>query len=405
MPNYNLVIDSTFQPFSFERYIQPYQIYGEAYKETEQAYSDLVQQTEAWKNIATQENSPEAYAMYKKYSDELNAVVEDFSRGMTAKNRSQLTGLKARYASEIGAIDTAYKAMQAANTYREDVRKKDPNAIFIKDKYNSIDDFLGGKMADNNYISGTEIENSLLGKTYALASNKFSELTSAGVSPKDAVEQILKGNNFDVNTLMAEEVENIGAQNFDDIGKEKLLNSMRSGIVKGLGSFVEKQTLTAAQQEELNLQRKKLYEDQRQFNKGLILKGYDEQGNIDVNSPVWAAEGIKFIEDDKGNISMVSGKNEPVKLDVKKSVSQKTGKVLLLKPEQKKEEMVVKFKDLNPKDQSLVEDTFGKIFSDDFEIRKTITTKGNIYYGIHNPDLKEFDLKSEEEVTIDDVGD
>ena len=35
MANYSLVIDSTFQPFSFERYIQPYQIYDQAYREVE----------------------------------------------------------------------------------------------------------------------------------------------------------------------------------------------------------------------------------------------------------------------------------------------------------------------------------------------------------------------------------
>ena len=37
MANYNLVVNSKFQPFSFERYIQPYQMYGAEYKEVEKA--------------------------------------------------------------------------------------------------------------------------------------------------------------------------------------------------------------------------------------------------------------------------------------------------------------------------------------------------------------------------------
>ena len=41
MANYNLIVNSKFQPFSFERYIQPYQMYGEAYKEIENQYGEL----------------------------------------------------------------------------------------------------------------------------------------------------------------------------------------------------------------------------------------------------------------------------------------------------------------------------------------------------------------------------
>ena len=37
MANYELVIGSKFQPFSYERYIKPYQLYNEAYTEQENA--------------------------------------------------------------------------------------------------------------------------------------------------------------------------------------------------------------------------------------------------------------------------------------------------------------------------------------------------------------------------------
>ena len=84
-----ITLNSQFRPFTYDELVKPLQDYGEAYREVEEQYATLAQQTEAWKNIATQENSPEAYAMYKKYSDELNAVVEDFSRGMTIQNRGQ----------------------------------------------------------------------------------------------------------------------------------------------------------------------------------------------------------------------------------------------------------------------------------------------------------------------------
>ena len=67
----NIIVDSTFNPFSYKDLMQPVYDYKQAYEETEAAFSDLVTQTEAWKDIANRENSPEAYAMYKSYSDQI----------------------------------------------------------------------------------------------------------------------------------------------------------------------------------------------------------------------------------------------------------------------------------------------------------------------------------------------
>ena len=41
MANFSLVVNSKFNPFSFERYIQPYQIYGQAYREVENTLGEL----------------------------------------------------------------------------------------------------------------------------------------------------------------------------------------------------------------------------------------------------------------------------------------------------------------------------------------------------------------------------
>ena len=65
----NIIVDSTFNPFNLNDLLAPIDRYNEAYDKLEAEYSDLVTQTEAWKDIANRENSPEAYAMYKSYSD------------------------------------------------------------------------------------------------------------------------------------------------------------------------------------------------------------------------------------------------------------------------------------------------------------------------------------------------
>ena len=50
MANYELVVNSKFQPFSFERYIQPYQIYGQAYREVENTLGE-VQEVETEREV------------------------------------------------------------------------------------------------------------------------------------------------------------------------------------------------------------------------------------------------------------------------------------------------------------------------------------------------------------------
>lgn len=89
-----LVIDSKFRPFSYDELIKPLVQYKETYDKVEADYSNLAAQTEQWKDIANQTQSPEAYAMYSKYANDLNNIVDDFSKGMTLQNRSQLLAMK-----------------------------------------------------------------------------------------------------------------------------------------------------------------------------------------------------------------------------------------------------------------------------------------------------------------------
>ena len=71
MANYELVVNSKFQPFSFERYIQPYQIYGAAYKELENQYGELATKASIWEEMANEQTDPYAYKMYKTYANDL----------------------------------------------------------------------------------------------------------------------------------------------------------------------------------------------------------------------------------------------------------------------------------------------------------------------------------------------
>lgn len=307
-----LTIDSGFRPFTYEELVKPLQDYTEAYNKVEEQYSTLAQQTEAWKNIATQENSPEAYAMYKKYSDELNAVVSDFSRGMTAQNRSKLAGLKARYASEITPIANAYNAMQEANKYRETIRAKDSSAVFIKDRYNSIDDFLGGQQADNTFISGDEIQKNVTARVLSQSYTDYNNLVNAGINPDKAVQIVASGNNQSIADIISEEQMSLGIESFDSQGQAKLNNAILSGVQQGLGSFASKEYMSRAERDASARSWNSLDLNNRQFNFNLQKSGYKlENGKpvIDTDNPVWTAEGITFEKNSDGSIKKDSNNN------------------------------------------------------------------------------------------------
>lgn len=145
-----LQLDTRFNPFTYDEMVKPLLYYKQAYDEAEAAYSDLVAQTEAWKDIANREKSPEAFEMYQRYSGDLSRAVDDFSRGMNTRNKRALLGLKRRYAQDIAPIARASEAMNAANELRA---KAGPDAIFEVGEYNSLDPFLHGKTANNRYQS------------------------------------------------------------------------------------------------------------------------------------------------------------------------------------------------------------------------------------------------------------
>lgn len=111
MANYSLVVNSKFQPFSFERYIQPYAIYGQNYKELEEQYADLSTKANVWDKLANEQTDTKAYAMYKTYANDLASKAEQLAReGLNATSRREMLDIRSRYSKEITPLENAYKA-------------------------------------------------------------------------------------------------------------------------------------------------------------------------------------------------------------------------------------------------------------------------------------------------------
>jgi hypothetical protein len=242
-----LVIDSKFRPFSYDELIKPMLQYKEAYDKVEADYSNLAAQTEQWKDIANQTQSPEAYAMYRKYSNDLNNIVDDFSKGMTLQNRSQLLNMKKRYASDIEPIAKADAAMKEANDLRV---KAGPDAIFEVGEYNSLDQFLHGKKANNKYQSRDALTKRTAAMTEAAMASAMKDpefqkamgdqywmLTQhTGGSYEDLKAAI--ANNAQAQNRFAEikaqVMKDAGYDRYDASGKQAIEDAINTGLYAGL---------------------------------------------------------------------------------------------------------------------------------------------------------------------------
>lgn len=271
-----LVIDSKFRPFSYDELIKPLVQYKEAYDKVEADYSNLAAQTEQWKDIANQTQSPEAYAMYSKYANDLNKVVDDFSKGMTLKNRSQLLAMKRRYASDIQPIARASEAMKEANDLRV---KAGPDAIFEVGEYNSLDQFLHGRTANNRYQSRDALTKRTAAMTEAAMASAMKDpefqkamgdqywmLTQhTGGSYEDLKAAI--ANNAQAQNRFAEikaqVMKDAGYDRYDAMGKQAIEDAINTGLYTGLDkparSFQANQNFQSDyQKDQLQLSKKQL---------------------------------------------------------------------------------------------------------------------------------------------------
>lgn len=290
----NIIVDSTFNPFSYRDLMQPVYDYKQAYEETEAQFADLVTQTEAWKDIANRENSPEAYAMYKSYADQLNAIVDDFSQGMNSRNRRQLLGMKRRYASEITPIAKASEAMNAANALRD---QASPDAIFEVGRYNSLDQFLHGQTANNKYESRKDITARTAALTQAVAqsiiedpiirqsmSPQFLEvIQKRGLGSLKELQAAIAGNPAAANRfaqIRNQMIDQVGGlDRFDAQGRAAVEGAINEGLYAGLNNYQtslqrDGEYVDKANRMQLALQQSKFdYEKQKDKKKEAIASG------------------------------------------------------------------------------------------------------------------------------------
>ena len=255
MPNYGLVINSRFRPFSYQELLAPTLQATQAHQAVEDAYGNLQVQADQWKRIADEEPDSKAAKMYNNYAQSLESAAEDLiSNGLNPSSRQSLWNMTKRYSSEINPIAEAYKRKQ---TQAEEQRKSGNRYIYDYDAATtSIDKFLDNSTLNYQAIDRLE----LLQRSQAIFQQFADQLRdfrydktkldrfhntlikNYGFHPDDAAafaREIANGrlsDNDAVNILARNLYDSTKVDNWNnDLAKKQVWNTIAEGISMGIG--------------------------------------------------------------------------------------------------------------------------------------------------------------------------
>ena len=228
MPNYSLVINSTFRPFSYQELLQPALMATEAHHNLEDQYADLESKASIWEGMANEQTDPRTYKRYKDYADELRAAANDLADyGLTPSSRQKLANMRARYSSQILPIQNAYQTRLEKAKEQRQALNQDPTLMFSRRAATtSLDEYMDNPMLDYESYSGA-----MLTKQVAQMADKLKgELTSYGSKPLDKFTNLF----LQKHGLSSQEV--LNAINNPNAGDSaKVLNAMVNDAIESSG--------------------------------------------------------------------------------------------------------------------------------------------------------------------------
>lgn len=150
MPNYSLVLDTKFKPFSYQEMLTPVMAATQAHQALEAEYGDLTTKASVWERMANEQTDPYAYKMYKTYSEDLEGMAEQLARsGLNPASRRNMLNMKARYSSEILPIENAYKRREELAAEQRKAIAANPTLRYQRMAgHMSLDDFIRNPSLD-----------------------------------------------------------------------------------------------------------------------------------------------------------------------------------------------------------------------------------------------------------------
>lgn len=263
MPNYNIVVNSKFKPFNYDELVKPVQQATEAHIALEDKYGELAEKASIWEEMASQETDPQAYAMYKKYADDLQTQADLLaSEGLTPGSRKSLLGMKTRYSKEILPIEQAYARRKELADEQRKLMVQDGDMMFSTDySTTSLDDLLknpsagyqsysGKTLFDDSYKMASSIKQSMRTDERKwrriLGDDYYETVMQEGYSPEEILQAISENpEGYEELNRIVEDV--VNASGITSWGDDDIIERAYDYARKGLWGAAGKTTFTTLQ--------------------------------------------------------------------------------------------------------------------------------------------------------------
>lgn len=172
MANFSFVSGAKFRPFSYQEMLQPLQAYTQEYNTIQEGMGELGTKANVFERLANEQTDPQAYAMYKQYSNDLAAQAESLAKqGLTPASRQGLIDMKRRYSSEVVPIEQAYKRRQELVDEQRKLQAQDSTLLFDRPASTlSLDELIS-----NPALSPQSYSGALLSKQVGTASQNLAK--------------------------------------------------------------------------------------------------------------------------------------------------------------------------------------------------------------------------------------
>ena len=177
MPNYSLVINSSFKPFTYDELYAPVKRMSDVHDQIAAQYDELSAKADILEAMGEKDKNSKAYAQYKAFSDQLRQEADNLMQyGLNGGAKSRILGLKSAYNKDIVPIQNAWNKRDEEAQAQQKALLANNTLMFTRTAANtSIDDYLANPTGGYGIIDG-----SLISKQMGEMAAQLADQVSAG---------------------------------------------------------------------------------------------------------------------------------------------------------------------------------------------------------------------------------
>lgn len=159
MANYSLVVNSTFQPFTYQELSAPLDRQELYHEKLAEEYDKLSTQADVLEAMGKNDRNSGAYSRYKAYSDSLRKEADALYRfGLNTESRQRLSDLRRRYNTDIVPIQNAWTKREKEADDQMKASLANPSLMFTRDARNtSLDEYVANPTGGYGVVNGANI--------------------------------------------------------------------------------------------------------------------------------------------------------------------------------------------------------------------------------------------------------